>query len=418
MRRIARESGGMSMQSASLGPTVRQAGRWYLLLLVLLLGGSVLLAPRLGLGGNLWVNELGYILLPPLLLAWRQRWQWRETFRLKPIDRRLFLICLLIGAVLWLFNAVLFGVLEGWTNQALGQITPSTASGPINLLQALLFGLGVVVLAPICEEIFFRGFMQRAMEAYGGTCSYVIAGVLFGAMHILNGMNNWSPATLLGLALGYLALRTGSLWPSVAMHMGTNLMSRFGAVIWPGLATGAGLPWWMLGLAVLCALLGLWLLLRVGRMHPVVEIQPQTGAMKLSQSASLWLAALLLLATLGSEAALRAGWLDAHLAQAEPDSSLSSAEFAGSLLALQVDVSLMDLGASAEFRYNLLAAEIDAVMLLQNPEGETVWKQDWKGSGLKVQSGNLSVELTSAGAWRLLLRGQGKGLDLQVFWKP
>lgn len=406
------------MENLSIGPTVRQAGRLYLLLLVLLFGGSVVLMPHLGIGGNLWVNELGYILLPVLWLAWRQRWEWRETLRLKPISGRLFFVCFAVGAVLWLFNAALFGLLEGWTNQALGQISVSSASGSVNLLQALLFGFGVVVLAPICEEVFFRGFVQRATEAYGGTSAYVITGVLFGAMHILNGMNNLLPATLLGLALGYLAYRTGSLWPSVAMHMGTNLMSRFGVVIWPGLATGAGLPWWLLGSAVLSGLLGLWLLRRIGRAHPVVELPPQPGVRALTRSVSLWLAALLLLATLGSEAALRAGWLDGYLAGDTPDSSFRCAEFRDSLVALSVDVAAADQGGQAEFSYELVAEEIDTVIILQNPQGETVWSQDWKGAGLKVQSGNLSVPLTIAGTWQLLLRGEGKELEMKVFWKP
>ncbi len=406
------------MQNQSLGPTVRQAGRLYLLLLVLLLGGSVVLMPYLGIGGNLWVNELGYILLPVLLLAWSQRWQWREVFRLKPISGRLFFTCFAAGAVLWLFTAVLFSLLESWTNQALGQFSMSTTSGSVSLSQALLFGFGVVVLAPICEEVFFRGFMQRAMEAYGGLSAYVITGVLFGAMHILNGMNNLLPATLLGLALGYLAYRTGSLWPSVALHMGTNLMSRFGVAIWPGLATGGVLPSWLFGLAALSALVGLWLLRRIGRMHPVSDIPPRLGARKLTRSISLWLAALLLLATLGSEVALRAGWLDGYLVSATPDSSFSCAEFSDSLVALSVDVAATDLGSQAEFSYEFDATEIDTVMMLQNPQGETVWSQDWKGSGLKVQSGNLSVPLTSAGTWKLLLRGEGKGLEMKVFWKP
>lgn len=406
------------MEELSPGPTARQAGRFYLLLLVLLLGGSVVLMPYLGIGGNLWVNELGYILLPVLLLAWRQRWQWQDIFRLKPISGRLFFACFATGAVLWLFNALLFGLLEGWTNQVVGPIPVSAASGQISLVQALLFGFGVVVLAPICEEAFFRGFVQRAMEVYGGVSAYVITGVLFGAMHILNGMNNLLPATLLGLALGYLAYRTGSLWPSVAMHMGTNLMSRFGVSIWPGLATGVGLPRWLFAVALLSGLLGLWLLRRIGREHPVVEILPQPGAWKVTRSISLWLAALLLLATLGSEVPLRAGWLNEYLSSASPDSSFSCAEFTDMLVAHTVDVAATDLGNQANFSYELTATEIDTVIMLQNPQGETVWSQEWKGSGLKVQSGDLSVPLTSAGTWQLLLRGEGKGVEMKVFWKP
>lgn len=398
-------------------PSVTQANRSFLLLLLLLLVGSVLLVPVLGMGGNLWVNELVYILLPPIFLARRGRWNWRESFRLRPITGATFLHCLLIGAVLWIFNAVLLTMLELWTGSAIGTIPVVTGAGQVAPLQAVCLLLGMVVLAPLCEELFFRGFLQRAYEtAFGSVPGLVIAGLLFGSMHILNGMNNLLPASLLGLALGYLAFRTGSIWASVAMHAGTNLMSRLGVLLLPQLVSGAGLSSWMYGLALAALLLGVGLLAYVGRVYQPTVVGRPAERPQLARSLALWLSALLLLATAGSEVAMRAGLITAVTGM-QPQTVLSAGEVQGEMSVLQISVQESDVGKSLAFRYELQAAKIAADLRLLDPQGEVVWEKNWQGEGLTIQTGDQLVDVAQAGEWQLIFDGMGEGLQLKAAWR-
>lgn len=85
---------------------------------------------------------------------------------------------------------------------------------------ALLF-LITVIGAPIVEELFFRGFVQRpAVARLGRVVGVVLTSVLFGLTHF---QALQLPALVVfGLVLGVLADRTGRLGPSIVTHMAFN----------------------------------------------------------------------------------------------------------------------------------------------------------------------------------------------------
>jgi len=84
---------------------------------------------------------------------------------------------------------------------------------------ALLAGL---LAAPVGEELFFRGFLQSWLRPrFGPKLAIVITAVLFGLMHV--GLpHNVLPLTVLGLMLGYLYERSGSLLVPVTLHFAFN----------------------------------------------------------------------------------------------------------------------------------------------------------------------------------------------------
>lgn len=88
-------------------------------------------------------------------------------------------------------------------------------------LRAVTVPLTFVVIAPVTEELLFRGLLLRGLRArHGRTTAIVTSAVLFGAFHLD------APAllfaTLMGLVLGIVAERTGSTMPSIALHAGFN----------------------------------------------------------------------------------------------------------------------------------------------------------------------------------------------------
>lgn len=87
---------------------------------------------------------------------------------------------------------------------------------------SLAFTLFVVGITPsICEELLFRGYMQRQMErASGALVSIVVSGVAFGCFHL--SLTQVLPLTVIGLYLAYLTWRTGSIWPAVLAHFANN----------------------------------------------------------------------------------------------------------------------------------------------------------------------------------------------------
>lgn len=81
--------------------------------------------------------------------------------------------------------------------------------------------LALVLVAPVTEELLFRGWLlQDLKEQYGKTRALFWSSALFGLVHIEAAAILY--AALGGLVLGAVALRTKSTLASIAMHAGVN----------------------------------------------------------------------------------------------------------------------------------------------------------------------------------------------------
>src|SRR5204863_4804063 len=90
-----------------------------------------------------------------------------------------------------------------------------------------LFGAVVVfgVIAGATEELFFRGYMQtRLAEAWGPVRAVVVSAACFGVLHVDVSGVHAVLAFAMGLYLGYLVERTGSVLPAVVSHIVNNVV--------------------------------------------------------------------------------------------------------------------------------------------------------------------------------------------------
>ncbi len=98
-----------------------------------------------------------------------------------------------------------------------------------------LIGLG---LAPgIAEELFFRGLLQRGLEAHlRPAVAIPLAAGVFGAFHDFRGEPAYALSTaVLGLYLGLAAHLDGSIRAAIACHAANNLLAVAVAACWPQL---------------------------------------------------------------------------------------------------------------------------------------------------------------------------------------
>jgi hypothetical protein len=107
------------------------------------------------------------------------------------------------------------------------------ASGP----GLVLFAAAVVVLAPLAEELLFRGALLRAlMRRLSPAWAVFVSALVFALVHPLGDPEVGSvivvPAILtLGVVSGYLAVRSGDLSRSIMLHAGFNLLTVVGVLI-------------------------------------------------------------------------------------------------------------------------------------------------------------------------------------------
>ena len=89
--------------------------------------------------------------------------------------------------------------------------------------QFLMIIFVVAVTPAICEEIFFRGYVQRTLERTLGVKSIFITGILFGLFHMRP--LNLIILSILGILFSFFYYRSKSILPSSAAHFTNNLIA-------------------------------------------------------------------------------------------------------------------------------------------------------------------------------------------------
>jgi membrane protease YdiL (CAAX protease family) len=129
--------------------------------------------------------------------------------------------------------------------------------------------VATVVMAPLTEELFFRGLLLFGfLPRYGVPRGIFLSALIFAVAHFTP--NQLTTALLAGILLGWLFARTGSLWPPILAHAFVNGLSVIATRI--SLSRGEEitdpptlLPWWVTTAAVLVLVGSLrWLSGRLG----------------------------------------------------------------------------------------------------------------------------------------------------------
>lgn len=97
-----------------------------------------------------------------------------------------------------------------------------------NVNEIVSFGGGLAltvvivgIWGPLAEEVFFRGFVIGGLRRrFGNRGALVLSAGLFALFHI--DPTIYVPIFFFGIVLGWLYLHTGSIWPSVAVHIVHN----------------------------------------------------------------------------------------------------------------------------------------------------------------------------------------------------
>lgn len=141
----------------------------------------------------------------------------------KPKDKVLFVLSIPIGvAVCLLANYVVSFVLV--FIEAFGvELSSPEISQPQGVSGFLLNVLRTVIVAGLVEEISFRGCMMQPLRKYGDGFAIAMSACAFGLMH---GNLIQAPfALIVGIGLGYITIKTGSLVPAIIIHALNNFIS-------------------------------------------------------------------------------------------------------------------------------------------------------------------------------------------------
>lgn len=132
-----------------------------------------------------------------------------------------------LGAGLW---AVWIGLqnphlLGGGTNAAQGLL-------PKGILESLAW-IPLALSAGFCEELAFRGYLQKQFQAITGSAVWAVLlqAIVFGVGHLYEGVGPVGRITLFGVLFGILAVWRNSLRPGMIAHAWSDI---FGVIIFRG----------------------------------------------------------------------------------------------------------------------------------------------------------------------------------------
>ena len=156
------------------------------------------------------------LLIPPV-------WWWGmrkhgtppATLGLRPTPwlRSLLYVGLGLVAILAL-NAGWSVVMERYGLVGQPDILPLFGEGFAGLLGALLVA---AIVAPVAEELFFRGFLYAGLrDRWGPAAGVAVSSLLFGMVHLTPGV--MVPIALMGAMFAWLYEATDSLWPPILLH--------------------------------------------------------------------------------------------------------------------------------------------------------------------------------------------------------
>lgn len=196
-------------------------------------GASSLLAASAGLETQIVTSGLMTLLtfaIMPLIAALAENIRLPSAFRTQYPSIRFCAAAALLGISLGLLIVELTVLLKQWNVVGIGKELEELINKKAMELNALplpLVLIAIAVIPPLAEELFFRGYLFRALiERWGGPATVVATAVAFGAFHAFGvsgvTLERLLPSLLMGLVLGMLAWQSGSVWPGVVLHALNN----------------------------------------------------------------------------------------------------------------------------------------------------------------------------------------------------
>ena len=123
----------------------------------------------------------------------------------------------MVAMMVWFtIPVIIFDGILGTFGYTLENLAPAN-----NASDSVTKFLYVAIVGPICEEVIFRGFVQRKLEKYSPVVAIMTSALMFGLFH--GNFGQLFPMIGTGLVFGYMAYKY-SIKMSIAMHVTYNLV--------------------------------------------------------------------------------------------------------------------------------------------------------------------------------------------------
>jgi CAAX protease family protein len=172
----------------------------------------------------LGLSTVGMFVWAHLIIVMRRRMSWRD-FGFRPIGRWTIVTALGVGVLAMPAMALTGAAVQHLLGRPLG--SPQIRFlAPDGFSWTIVIGMIVIggILAPLAEEIIFRGLLYGWLRRFMGLVpAAILSAAIFGLVHGM--LPVIAAAFVVGLALAYIYERTGSLWAPAIVHATQNCIA-------------------------------------------------------------------------------------------------------------------------------------------------------------------------------------------------
>jgi ABC-type Na+ efflux pump permease subunit/membrane protease YdiL (CAAX protease family) len=117
----------------------------------------------------------------------------------------------------------------------------TAAAAKFRLVSPWIIALTLSIVPAFCEEWFFRGMLLRTLLTHKSKwIAILVSAAIFGLFHVMSSstiaLDRFLPTAMIGIILGYLCYKSGSILPGVFLHATHNAIVAFLAYYQPQLS--------------------------------------------------------------------------------------------------------------------------------------------------------------------------------------
>ena len=183
----------------------------------------------------LYLIQTLFLGLPLGILLWQKRVENKKEACL--LNRTKWYTTLLLAPAVYFGTMVVMAIImgifmsnnievPGFTGEKT-QIIQSFGSDTVGMILAFI---SAVLIAPIIEEIVFRGMLLRAFAKHTPVWTAVLfSSIVFSLIHFTPGV--FFPLMILGAVMAVLTVKTRSIYPAIVFHMINNSMAFVAEIV-------------------------------------------------------------------------------------------------------------------------------------------------------------------------------------------
>lgn len=141
----------------------------------------------------------------------------------KPVDAVSFILAVIAGIGFCMMANIITSYFTIFISIFGVELSSPDIAMPKGFTGVLITVIRVVVIAAVTEELTLRGYIMGNLRKYGDKFAILASALVFAVMH---GNLVQAPFALIaGFGLGYLCIKTGTIWTGIAIHAANNFIS-------------------------------------------------------------------------------------------------------------------------------------------------------------------------------------------------